>query len=100
MGGGGEMGMGMGMGMGMRGGIANEERGTRNEERGTGNGEGGTGNGERGTGNGESLKVGITTNSKTDKRHNIETTEEIRLRIETRVLFKNEPNTIKKQIAA
>ena len=34
------------------------------------------------------------------KRHNIETTEEIRLRIETRVLFKNEPNTIKKQIAA
>ena len=34
------------------------------------------------------------------KRHNIETTEEIRLWIETRVLFKNEPNTIKKQIAA
>ena len=29
-----------------------------------------------------------------------ETTEEIRLRIETRVLFKNEPKTIKKQIAA
>ena len=34
------------------------------------------------------------------KRHNIETTEEIRLRIETQVLFKIGPNTIKKQIAA
>ena len=32
------------------------------------------------------------------KRHNIETTEEIHLRIETRVLFKNEPNAIKIKI--
>ena len=42
----------------------------------------------------------LTVSTDIPKGHNIEATEEIRLRIETRVLFKNEPNTIKKHIAA